>query len=159
MISTLFKVRFMSANKIPTTLYSDCLFSSSELNRRAGYVLDTALTTPVTITRNHDSFALLRRDIMTNMAKGIEQMNNVTQLVNAAYRLSDGQEIESHDQYKWLEEFDSQERSELVNEVFSALESAKSTGDWDEVSSVIHEWYESALAIASDELTEAFSHN
>lgn len=149
----------MSANKISTALYSDCLFSSSELNRRAGYVLDTALTTPVTITRNNDSFALLRRDVMTSMAKGIEQMNNVTQLVNAAYRLSDGQEIEIGHPFKWLEEFDSEERSELVDEVYKALELAKSTDDWDEVSSVIHEWRESALAIASDELTEAFGQN
>ncbi len=144
-------VEFMIANKMNTTLYSDCLFSSSELNRRVGYVLDTALTTPVTITRNNDSFALVRRDIMTNMAKGIEQMNNVTQLVNAAYRLSNGQEIESNHQFKWIEEFDSEERSELVNEVDSALELAKSTDDWDEVAAVIHEWHESALAIASDE--------
>ena len=147
----------MSANKISTTLYSDCLFSSSDLNRRAGYVLDTALTTPVTITRNNDSFALLKRDVMTSMAKGIEQMNNITQLVNVAYRLSEGQDIETNHQFKWIEEFDSEERSELVNEVYQALELAKSTDDWDELAAVIHEWRESALAIASDELTAAFS--
>ena len=147
----------MSANKISTTLYSDCLFSSSDLNRRAGYVLDTALTTPVTITRNNDSFALLKRDVMTSMAKGIEQMNNITQLVNVAYRLSEGQDIETNHQFKWIEEFDSEERSELVNEVYQALELAKLTDDWDEVAAVIHEWRESAVAIASDELTEAFS--
>lgn len=149
----------MSANKISTTLYSDCLFSSSDLNRRAGYVLDTALTTPVTITRNNDSFALLKRDVMTSMAKGIEQMNNITQLVNVAYRLSDGQDIETNHQFKWIEEFDSEERSELVNEVYQALELAKLTDDWDEVAAVIHEWRESAVAIASDELTAAFSEN
>lgn len=149
----------MSVNKISTTLYSDCLFSSSDLNRRAGYVLDTALTTPVTITRNNDSFALLKREVMTNMAKEIEQMNNITQLVNIAYRLSEGQDIETNHQFKWIEEFDSEERSELVNEVYKALELAKSTDDWDEVAAVLHEWRESALAIASDELTEAFGQN
>jgi len=149
----------MSVNKISTTLYSDCLFSSSDLNRRAGHVLDTALTTPVTITRNNDSFALLKREMMTNMAKGIEQMNNITQLVNVAYRLSEGQDIKTNHQFKWIEEFDSDERSELVNEVYKALELAKSTDDWDEVAAVIHEWRESALAIASDELTEAFGKN
>ena len=149
----------MSANKISTTLYSDCLFSSSDLNRRAGYVLDTALTTPVTITSNNDSFALVKRDVMTIMAKGIEQMNNITQLVNVAYRLSDGQDIETNHQFKWIEEFDNEERSELVNEVYQALELAKLTDDWDEVAAVIHEWRESAVAIASDELTAAFSEN
>ena len=149
----------MSVNKISTTLYSDCLFSSSDLNRRAGHVLDTALTTPVTITRNNDSFALLKREMMTNMAKGIEQMNNITQLLNVAYRLSEGKDIKTNHQFQWIEEFDSDERSELVNEVYKALELAKSTDDWDEVAAVIHEWRESALAIASDELTEAFGKN
>ncbi len=140
-------------------IYGDCLVTSSELNRRSGQILDTALKTPVTITRNNDSFALLRRELMTNMAKGIEQMSNVTQLVNVVYRLTNGQEIESHNEFKWVEEFDSEERAELVNEVYSALELAKSTDDWDEVAAVIHEWRESALAIASDELSEAFSQN
>ena len=149
----------MTASSMSTALYSDCLFSSSELNRRSGYVLDTALTKPVTITRNNDSFALLKRELMANMAKGIEQMNNVSQLVNVAYRLSSGQFVESNNEFKWVEEFDSEERSELVNEVYSALELAKSTDDWDEVAAVIHEWRESALAIASDELSEAFSQN
>ncbi len=146
----------MTANKMSTAIYSDCLFSSSELNRRSGQVLDTALTTPVTITRNNDSFALLRRELMANMAKGIEQMNKVSQLVNVAYRITLGQEIESTNEFKWVEEFDSEEQSELVNEVYEALNLAKLTEDWDEVAAVIHEWRESAIAIASDELAEAF---
>lgn len=140
-------------------IFGDRLVTSSELNRRSGQILDTALKTPVTITRNNDSFALLRRELMTNMAKGIEQMDNVTQLVNVVYRLTNGQEIESTNRFKWVEEFDSEERSELVNEVYSALELAKSTNDWDEVRDIIHEWRESAIAIASDELSEAFRQN
>ena len=147
----------MTASSMSTALYSDCLFSSSELNRRSGYVLDTALTKPVTITRNNDSFALLKRELMANMAKGLEQMDNISQLMNVAYRLSDQQEVESNNEFKWVEEFDSEERAELVNEVYSALELAKSTDDWDEVAAVIHEWRESALAIASEELSEAVS--
>ena len=146
----------MTANAMSTALYSDCLISSSELNRRSGYVLDTALTKPVTITRNNDSFALLKRELMANMAKGIEQMNNVNQLVNVAYRLSSGQDIESSNEFKWVAEFDSKERSELVNEVYEALELSKATDDWDEVKDVIHEWRESAIAIKSNELNKAF---
>lgn len=144
---------------VNNSVYSDCLITSSELNRRPGQVLDVALTTPVTITRNNDSFALLKRELMANMAKGIEQMNQVNQLVYVVYRLTSGQEIESKNEFKWIEEFDGEERAELVNEVYSALNSAKSTGDWDEVAAVIHEWYESAIAIASEELSEAFSQN
>ena len=141
----------MTASSMSTALYGDCLFSSSELNRRSGYVLDTALTKPVTITRNNDSFALLKRELMANMAKGIEQMDNVSQLMNVAYRLSSGQFVESNNEFKWVEKFDSEERSELVNEVYSALELAKSTDDWDEVAAVIHEWRESAISFAATE--------
>jgi hypothetical protein len=146
----------MTANMMSNAIYSDCIVTSSELNRRSGQILDTALTTPVTITRNNDSFALLRRELMANMAKGIEQTDKVSQLVNVAYRLSSGQEIETNHEFKWIEEFDSEERSELVNEVYSALKLAKSTNDWDEVRDVIHEWRESALALTSEELGEAF---
>ena len=146
----------MTANIMSNAIYSDCIVTSSELNRRSGQILDTALTTPVTITRNNDSFALLRRELMANMAKGIEQTDKVSQLVNVAYKLSSGQEIESSNEFKWIEEFDSEERSELVNEVYEALELAKSTDDWDEVRDVIHEWRESAIAIASEELDQTF---
>lgn len=146
----------MTVNTMSNTIYSDCIVSSSELNRRSGQILDTALTTPVTITRNNDSFALLRRELMTNMAKGIEQMNNVTQLVNVVYRLASGQEIESTNRFKWVEEFDSEEQADLVNEVYEVLNQAQLTQDWDEVAAVIYEWRESAIALTSEELSEAF---
>ncbi|ELS05421.1 hypothetical protein Xen7305DRAFT_00051650 [Xenococcus sp. PCC 7305] len=140
-----------------TAIFSDHIFTSSELNRRSGHVLDTALTTPVTITRNNDSFALLRRELMTNMAKEIEQTNKVSQLVNVVFQLTLGQEIESTNEFKWIEEFNREERVDLVNEVYEALNLAQSTDDWDEVAAVIHEWRESAIAVSSDELAEAFS--
>ena len=146
----------MNTNTVSNTIFSDRIFTSSELNRKSGHVLDTALTTPVTITRNNDSFALLRRELMTSMAKGIEQMNKVSQLANVVFRLTLGQEIESTNEFKWIEEFDSEEQVDFVNEVYEALNLARSTDDWDEVAAVIHEWHESAVAISSNELAEAF---
>lgn len=137
-------------------VYGDYLVTSSELNRRSGQILDTALTTPVTITRNNDSFALVKRDVMTNMANSISVMNSFIELISVIRRVDLGREIESSNRFKWVEEFDSEERSELVNEVYSAFLSAKSTDDWDEVRDVIHEWRESAIALASEELGEAF---
>jgi hypothetical protein len=46
----------------------------------------------------------------------------------------------------------------LVDEVYEALELAKLIDDWDEVRDIdiIHEWHESAIALSSDELSEAF---
>ena len=140
-----------------TAIFNDCIFTSSELNRRPGYVLDTALEKPVTITRNQDSFALVKRELMANMAQEIEQMTKVNQLTNVVFRISIGQSIESTNEYKWIEEFDLDERIELVNEVYQVLNLAQSTNDWDEVSAVIHEWPESAIAISSKELGKAFA--
>jgi hypothetical protein len=146
----------MTFKTMPNAIYSDCIVTSSELNRRSGQILDTALTTPVTITRNNDSFALLRRELMANMAKEIEQMDNFIQLMNVVHRVNSGQKIASNNGFKWIEQFDSEERSELVDEVYEALELAKLTDDWDEVRDIIHEWRESAIALSSEELSEAF---
>ncbi|MEM9274322.1 MAG: hypothetical protein AAGA80_15370 [Cyanobacteria bacterium P01_F01_bin.143] len=90
------------------------------------------------------------------MTKGIEQMNKVSQLVNVFFRLTLGHEIESTNEFKWIEEFDSEERVDFVNEFYETLNLARSTDDWDEVAAVIHEWRESAIAISSNELAEAF---
>lgn len=146
----------MANNTMSTAIYSDHLFTSSELNRRPGHILDIALTTPVTITRNNDSFALIRRELMANMAKGIEQMTNVSQLTNVVYRVTLGQEIDNTNEFKWVEEFNNEERVDLVNEVYEVLNQAQLTGDWDEVAAVIHEWRESAIALNSEELSKAF---
>ena len=146
-----------NANTVSLGIFNDSIFTSSELNRRSGYVLDTALEKPVTITRNNDSFALVNRELMANMAMGIEQANKVSQLVNVVLRLTLGQKIASANEYKWVEEFDSEERVELIDEVYEALNQAQATNDWSEVAAVIHEWRESAIAITSKELDEAFA--
>ncbi len=91
-------------------VYGDYLVTSSELNRRSGQILDTALTTPVTITRNNDSFALVKRDVMTNMANSISVMDSFIELTSVIRRVDLGQEIESSNGFKWVEEFDSEER-------------------------------------------------
>ena len=53
--------------------------------------------------------------------------------------------------------FNQEERVELVNEIYEVLNQAESTNDWEEVAAVIHEWRESAIAISSNELAEAFT--
>lgn len=146
----------MTANTIPNAIYSDCIVTSSELNRRSGQILDTALTTPVTITRNNDSFALVKRDVMTRMANETYQMDCFIELTSVLRRVNSGQTIEQNNGFKWVEEFDSEERSELLEEIYSALEKTKSVDDWSYVQNTIHEWRESAIAIASEELGEAF---
>jgi len=146
----------MTTNTMSNAIYSDCIVTSSELNRRSGQILDTALTTPVTITRNNDSFALVKRDLMTDLANKNHQMDSFIEVTSVIHRLNLEQTIEQSNGFKWVEEFDSEERSELLGEVYSALEKARSINDWSYVRDVIHEWRESAIALASEELSEAF---
>lgn len=41
-------------------------------------------------------------------------------------------------------------------EVYNALDRAQITGNWEDLSAIIYEWRESAIARSCDELTEAF---
>ena len=83
-------------------------------------------------------------------------MDSFIEVTSVIHRLNLGQTIEQSNGFKWVEEFDSEERSELLGEVYSALEKARSINDWSYVRDVIHEWRESAIALASEELSEAF---
>ncbi len=139
-------------------VYGDEIISATELNRHPGRVLDMALERPVTITRNDNSFALLRRDDMTRLVKAVNQINIVFEVLNVAYRLRLGEQIGTEHPYGWLNVFDTDELNELIEEVISAFRRTESdSGAWDTLNAVIHEWHESAIAIQSHELKNAFS--
>lgn len=139
-------------------VYGDEIITATELNRQPGRVLDMALERPVTITRNDQSFALLPRDDMTFWVKAATQTKVLLELIDVAYRLRLGEQIGMEHPYGWLNVFDSDELSELIAEVISVFRLiGQSSGAWDTVDSVIHEWHESAIAIQSQELAAAFS--
>jgi hypothetical protein len=78
-------------------------------------------------------------------------------MINIAYRLRLGEPINSDHAYGWLKVFDNEELSELIAEVESAFKIGSKAGVWDALEAVIHKWHESAIAIQSSELAEAFS--
>ena len=49
-------------------VYGDELITATELNRQPGRVLDLTMDRPITITRNDQHFALLRRDEIALMS-------------------------------------------------------------------------------------------
>ncbi len=75
------------------------------------------------------------------------------------YKIRAGIAIEKTNPFKWIEEFDSEEQLELINEINEALLQGKATGKSDKINAIIHEWHESAIAISSKELSEAFQDN
>jgi hypothetical protein len=139
-------------------IYSDELITATELNRQPGRILDKALEHPITITRNDQSFALLRRENMALFVNAAQQSRETLELINAAFRLLLNQKTEIEYPYNWLKVFDTEELNELIDEVMTAYRSVDlHKKAWHELEAIIHEWHESALAIANPELETAFS--
>ena len=141
-----------------SNIFSDELITATELNRQPGRVLDKALEHPVTITRNDQSFALLRREEVTFLVKTATQSKTVFELLTVAFCLLLGKEIGFENPYGWLRVFDSDDLQDFIKEVseaFRLIDSSSTT--WNMIDAIIHEWHESAIAIASPELAAAFS--
>lgn len=139
-------------------IYSDTLFTATELNRQPGKILDHALEHPVTITRNDEHFALLRREKVSSLAKAAQNGEYLIELLSAAFRLRLDEKLGSEHPHGWLKVFDKDELQDFTNEVTEAYRSAVfSEQAWDELEAIIHEWHESALAIANPDLVRAFS--
>lgn len=139
-------------------VYGDELITATELNRSSGRILDLAMTQPVTITRNDQHFALLRRDEMALLVKAAALSMKVFEVTATAYRLRLGEEIGSEHLYGWLKVFDKDELSELSAEIekdYRLVESEPAA--WDRIEATIYEWHQSAIALSSPELAAAFS--
>ncbi|OCQ92902.1 hypothetical protein BCD64_09215 [Nostoc sp. MBR 210] len=139
-------------------IYSDELITATELNRQPGRVLDKALERPVTITRNDQAFALLRREEVTSLVKAATQSQAVFEALTVAFSLLLGKEIGVEHPYGWLSVFDADDLQVFIKELSEAFRLIdSSTTAWEMIEALIHEWYESAIAISSPELATAFS--
>ncbi|GAB1539110.1 hypothetical protein NUACC21_17750 [Scytonema sp. NUACC21] len=143
---------------ILSCIYSDTLVTATELNRQPGKVLDRALEHPVTITRNDEHFALLRREEVSSLTKAAQSGKNVIELLSAAFRLLLGEKLSSEHPHGWLRVFDKDDLQLFIDEITEAYRSAILCGQaWEELEAIIHEWHESALAIANPDIAYAFS--
>jgi hypothetical protein len=138
-------------------LFSDEVFSSSDLNRRSAEVLNRARTNPVTIARNNEQFALLRREQAASLVKGLAQLVEVVQLAQGALELGKNRPESVLAVVSWIKAFDEEDRLTLLTDVFAACSRAAANDDWEAVGDVIHQWRESAVAIQSGVLREAFA--
>lgn len=137
-------------------VFGDQVYSSSDLNRRAGEVLDHAREGPVTIARNKEQFALLRRDQAAELVQVALQFGPILELIEGALSVVEGKEPSAP--LAWLKVFDTTDLRKMAREVLAASISAlRETGEWEAVDSVIHEWHESALVASSGLLEQAMS--
>jgi len=142
-----------------TTVFGDEIFTATDLNRRAGHVLDEAANRPVTITRNDEAFALLNRKCASRMVEAASNGRLMVDLVTAlsTYSLANEQIPIGH-AFEWLNAFDTDELKALLSEVhLSFRRAADAEISWDDFEAVVHEWHESAIAARSAVLASAFS--
>ena len=136
------------------SLFADEVFSSTDLNRRAGEVLDRARNGPVTISRNKEQFALLRREDAAELVKALGNFGPMLELLAAALGVVEGKEPPVS--FIWLKAFEIDDLRKMIWDVMVASTSAlHETGDWESVNSIIHEWRESGIVAMSGVLDRA----
>jgi hypothetical protein len=134
-------------------VFSDDVFTSTQLNRSASVVLNRARTRPVTIVRNNEQFALLRRDQASELIAAVARLEETVCLIHGVSALKDDQEPSAS--MAWMRALDEEERASMVEEVLAACHRAGANGGWESVGDVIHEWRESALVVQSGALVDA----
>jgi prevent-host-death family protein len=137
-------------------LFTDELFTSTDLNRRAGEVLNQARKAPVTISRNGEQFALLKREQAAELVKSVAQFGQTLELIEGV--LSVVEQKAPPSSLLWLKAFDAPDLRKMLREVLVASASAlRETGDWDSVNAIVHEWHESASVAMTGVYEEAMA--
>jgi hypothetical protein len=103
-------------------IYSDTLISATDLNRQPGRVLDLALKHPVTITRNDEAFALLRREDAARMIEASIHAELLVKFIQVICRLLLGRSPDPNPPYQWLTQFDPDELNELLTEINDTIQ-------------------------------------
>jgi hypothetical protein len=137
-------------------VFSDEVFTSSDLNRRISEVLNHASNRPVTISRNNEQFALLRRDQAADLVRAVSNFSSLVEVVQAAVAIKRNEAIPQG--ASWMAALPEGDRISMLQELFDASQAALAgDGDWETVSITLHEWRETASLLSSKVLDEAMS--
>lgn len=141
----------------PRLVFDDVIVSATTLNRHSGEVLDQAWEKCVTIMRNEQSFALLRREQAAGMVAQLHRAQQVLDLFHAVGQIRSGSALDPADEFEWLTAFASADLKDMADEVYVAYTRAQ-RGEIppEEADAVIHEWQESAWAARSPNLRMAY---
>ncbi len=129
-------------------IFGDDVFTSTDLNRRSGEVLNHARLRPVTISRNNEQFALLRREQAAKLINSFNKMQAILVILVGADAAISGRELPPS--VSWLRVYDKDDLLKLRSEVLLATAQVVfGHEEWSHVDAVIHEWRESALVAQS----------
>jgi hypothetical protein len=135
-------------------LFDDEVFNAGDLQKKSSQILDRAQRNPVTINRNSERFALLRRDLAARLWRAKNQFAPVAELINSIVIVAENKQ--PPEALQWLKVFDIDDLRQMTHEVtFACICALRDDGDWDAVDTVIHQWHESALVTMSGVLKEA----
>jgi hypothetical protein len=136
------------------SVFGDEVFTSTDLNRRSGEVLNPAREHPITISRNNEQFVLLRREHVARLFRTVNWVSMAVETMSEAQSVLSGGRASLP--YSWLEIFDKDDLRKLCSEILEATRKATmGMLDWGEVEAIMHEWRESALgAIFTEEADE-----
>ena len=135
-------------------VFGDEVYTSTDLNRRSGEVLNHARVGPVTISRNNEQFALLNREHAAKLVRTLNRMSSAIEVLSEVGAVIAGEKPSSA--FSWLVIFDKGDLQKLTAEVLVATRDALSgTLDWDRVEAIIHEWRESGFVAQSGVLDAA----
>ncbi len=129
-------------------VFADEVYTSTDLNRRSGEVLNHARLRPVTISRNNEQFALLRREDAAWLVQSVSKVQESLDVLLGVEDAASGRELPPS--LTWLQVFDKDDLQKLRSEVLHATARAiAGNEEWAYVDAVIHEWRESALVAQS----------
>ncbi len=134
-------------------MFSDEVFTSTDLNRRSAEVLNRARKHPVTIARNNEQFALLRREQAANLIKALGQIKEIVDVLQGALSISVG--AAPPPPVAWVSAFEESDRLSMLREILAAYSRASADEDWESVGDLIHQWRESAAVVQSGVIEQA----
>lgn len=133
-------------------LFQDEVIRATDLNRSSGDILDRAARAPLTIIRNSETFALMRRELATEWRREAACAIHVAEIVWIAL----SNLTEPAPEHRWINAFDSAQKTEMASELMDAYRKAVRKENWEEFDAVLHEWSESGWAALSPEHRDAF---
>jgi prevent-host-death family protein len=136
-------------------LFGDQVFTSTDLNRRCGEVLNRAREHPITISRNNEQFALLRREDVARLFRALSRISLAVELMSEARTVMAGNPPSKS--FSWLGVYEKDDLEKLCTEILEAASKATAglVDDPGEVEAIVHEWRESALLVRSGTLDAA----
>ena len=139
-------------------VFDDVIVTATALNRRPGEILDQAMEKCVTIMRNEQAFALLRRDQAAEMTALLWYAHQILDLFHAIERVRSGAKLDPADEFEWITAFGPEDLKKMADEVYSAFARTR-TGEIapEEIEAILYEWQESAWAVRSPDVRAAFA--